>query len=80
MQQITDVWTLETSAEECATEDLTHIANVALRGGRKEQSYLRKLWDSESWESIKGKLNTEGSDWYVWFLDGVRQHLANITS
>jgi hypothetical protein len=47
--------------------------------GVSERAYLRRLWDGESWKSIKEKLMTEGSVWYVWWMDGVRQHLENIT-
>lgn len=79
MEQLTDVWTLETPSEEAAIDSLTFIVDRAIEGNRKAQSYLRKLWDGESWASIKGKLLVEGSSWYVWWMDGVRRHLANIT-
>jgi len=75
---MTDVWTLETPNEEYASRDLRFIAGDALDHDRQAQNYLRKLWDGESWSSIKGKLETEGSAWYVWYMDGVRQHLVNL--
>lgn len=31
----------------------------------------------ERWQSVKTKLETEGSVWYVWWMDGVRQHIVN---
>lgn len=37
---------------------------------------LRSLWDNESWESIQRKFQTEGSVWYVWWMDGVRAYMA----
>lgn len=77
-EAMSDVWTLETPSEEIASESLNLIADMAFDGNRKAQSYLRKLWDGESWQSIKRKLETEGSVWYVWYMDGVRQHLANM--
>jgi len=46
--------------------------------GASQRAYLRKLWDGESWQDIKRKLLTEGSVWYVWWMDGVRQHLSNL--
>lgn len=79
MKQITDVWTLETADEEFASHDLNYMVDKALTfQGVSERAYLRKLWDGESWKSIKQKLLTEGSVWYVWYMDGVRQHLVNI--
>ena len=76
-----DVWTLETPGEELATEDLSIIVSVALDGhSASARNYLRKLWDNESWKSIKEKLLTEGSAWYVWWTDGVRQHATNMAT
>jgi hypothetical protein len=77
--EVGDVWTLETPNEELATEDLNMVVSAALDGhSASARNYLRKLWDNESWESIKEKLLTEGSAWYVWWMDGVRQHAANL--
>lgn len=79
--ELTDVWKLETPDEECAIEDLNYIIDNAMKfEGSKERAYLRKLWDGEPWQSIKEKLYTEGSAWYVWYMDGVRQHLINLKS
>jgi len=65
--------------EEVAAEALNVIVADALAGDRSAQNYLRKLWDNESWQGIKKKLETEGSVWYVWWMDGVRQQLSNIS-
>lgn len=74
-----DVWTLETPDERFASEDLNPIIDEAMKfEGTGARNYLRSLWDNESWHSIKEKLLTEGSCWYVWYMDGVRQHLSNI--
>jgi len=74
-----DVWKLETQAQDEASEDLNIIIEGALEfSGVAERAYLRKLWDDESWESIKKKLMVEGSVWYVWYMDGVNRHLTNI--
>jgi len=72
-----NVWELETKEEKAASEYLGMIAECACAGNRKDQNYLRKLWDGESWQSIKEKLQSEGSIWYVWWMDGVRMHLKN---
>jgi hypothetical protein len=67
-----DVWVLETNQEERASDALNALyVEPALEGNRHAQDYLRKLWDNESWASIKEKLETEGSVWYVWWMDGV---------
>lgn len=71
-----DVWCLENEAQIAASEDLSMITDFAIRGHRKSQNYLKRLWD-EKWPHIKEKLETEGSVWYVWWMDGVNQHLLN---
>jgi len=76
MQQLGDVWTLETPLEEQASASLSQVAELACGGNRKAQNYLKRLWD-ERWQSVKTKLETEGSVWYVWWMDGVRQHIVN---
>ena len=35
---------------------------------------LRSLWDDESWKSIVKKYETQGSTWYVWWMDGVKAY------
>ena len=79
MEQVMgDVWVLETPDEEVASIDLNQIVERAFKfSGVSERAYLRKLWDGESWKSIKAKLQAEGSTWYVWWMDGVRQHIIN---
>ena len=78
-EQMTDVWTLESQDEEFASDDLSCIVDRAFKfSGVSERAYLRCLWDGEDWQAIKDKLMTEGSTWYVWYIDGVRQHLTNL--
>jgi len=73
---MSNVWKLETPSEEAAINDLKVIIDRAFTfQGVKERAYLRKLWDNEPWANIKLKLMAEGSTWYVWFMDGVRQHI-----
>ena len=76
---MSDVWMLESSQEQYTSDDLNFIIEEALKfRGTSQRAYLRKLWDREDWQSIKKKLLTEGSVWYVWYMDGVRQHLHNL--
>ncbi len=78
-QQVSDVWTLETGDQDSASDDLNLIINEAMKfKGGWARAYLRKLWGGESWKSIKAKLQVEGSDWYVWYMDGVNAHLINL--
>jgi len=79
------IWKLESPDQDVASEDLNRIIDYTLDvknsfGARMQNiKYLIKLWDGEKWHSIKEKLMTEGSGWYVWYMDGVNQHLNNIT-
>ena len=76
---MSDVWCLEKQEQEDAIIDLTFIVEAAMKfRGVSERAYLRGLWDGERWKSIKDKLQTEGSAWYVWWMDGVNQHLRNV--
>lgn len=75
---------LETISERDAEDEINAMIESVRRqllsfGGRMIViKYLRLLWDNESWQSIKNKLDADGSEWYVWFMDGVRHHLVNI--
>ena len=76
---MSDIWKLETPNEELASIDLNFIIEDAFKfEGVSERAYLRRLWDGESWKSIKEKLMTEGSAWYVWYMDGVRNHMIQL--
>jgi hypothetical protein len=70
--QLSDVWKLETDEEEAYSNILSDICQKAKNGDIEEREFLSGLWDGESWESIEEKLDTEGSVWYVWWMDGVR--------
>ena len=70
---------LESEAEEFASNQLSafilKMIDQPHEGGIK---YIRDLWDGESWESIQEKVQTEGSVWYVWWMDGVRAYLEDL--
>lgn len=65
---MSDVWCLENKSQIMGSEDLSRICEFAVAGHRKSQNYLKKLW-GEKWPRIKEKLLTEGSVWYVWWMD-----------
>lgn len=83
-QQLTDVWKLETPSQDVASDDLNgmidFVYNTKYNFGYRMSNigYLRHLWNDESWKSIKSKLETEGSAWYVWWMDGVNHHLCHL--
>ena len=79
METLTDVWKLETGDEEMASEDLNMVIDNAMKfTGTRERNYLKGLWPECSWKTIRERLDTEGSVWYVFYMDGVRQHLINL--
>jgi len=69
---------LESEEQNAASDDLSVIAENAVGGHCKSQNYLKKLWPECSWSTIKERIMVEGSAWYVFWMDGVNQHLANI--
>ena len=72
------VWQLENEQQIAASEDLSCIVQDAKAGFIQQRDYLKSLWLECSWKTIKERLNTEGSVWYVWWMDGVNQHIINI--
>jgi hypothetical protein len=60
-----------------ASDDLNMFVQQAMDGNEDAVPYLKSLWDGESWDSIKEKLETEGSAWVVWWNDGVCKHMQN---
>lgn len=76
--QMSDVWKLESEDEDSASEMLSQIVNKAVEGDVSQQQFLSDLWGGESWDSILKKVQTEGSVWYVWWMDGVRKLLSQL--
>ncbi len=70
-------WCLEDSSQIVASDDLSMIVQRAIKGNRAYQNYLKKLWPECNWQTIKERVMAEGSIWYVFWMDGVNQHLAN---
>lgn len=71
--EASNVWKLESPEEEVWSDELSLVCDEAIGGDEEARSVLRGIWDNESWESIEEKLKTEGSVWYVWWMDGVRE-------
>jgi len=66
---------LEGDAEEAASEALSDLIDKA-QEDKALRPAIRALWDNESWDSIMRKCRTEGSTWYVWWMDGVHALMA----
>lgn len=77
-EEIGDVWKLETPEEEEAVMQLNLVIEHAFGDPPEDvalaQEYLEEVFE-ESWERVKEKLETEGSVWYVWFMDGVHKFM-----
>ncbi|MHA1883075.1 MAG: hypothetical protein ACTSUO_08525 [Candidatus Thorarchaeota archaeon] len=69
-----DIWKLESAKEDEACVALGFHCERALEGDVKEQKFLEKVF-GEKWEHIKPKLEAEGSAYYVWWMDGVRNFM-----
>ena len=74
---MTDIWQLENDQQIAASEDLNDIISCALDGEQYSIDYLKSLWPECNWQTIKKRVNVEGSVWCVWYMDGVNQHITN---
>jgi len=75
-QQLSDVWQLETSSQECGVNIVNELYQQAIDGKVSSRNLLKKIYD-EDWKTIKERFETEGSVWYVWFMDGVNNLLRH---
>ena len=75
---MTDVWIFESPEQMEAADDLNFIISRALDNNRPAQNFLKKIWVRETWSAIKEKLETKGSTWYVWFMDGVNAYVRHM--
>ena len=70
-----DVWKLETSEEEEACETINFLYQQATENRRVYARNILKRLYGDSWKTIKKRMETEGSVWYVWYMDGVSKLL-----
>ena len=70
-----DVWCFETSTEEFAIYEIAELyARAQTRSGTAERNILKHCFE-DSWQTIKTRMEVEGSIWYVWWMDGVRKYI-----
>lgn len=67
------VWTLENEQEEYASDLLNNLYAQALRGKVSARNIVKECFTGDSWNTIKERMDTEGSVWYVWYMDGVHK-------
>lgn len=72
-----DIIKLETDEQEVACNIVNMIYEKAIKqGGTKQRNILKKCY-GDSWDTIKERMETEGSCWYVWYMDGVNNFIIN---
>jgi hypothetical protein len=72
-----DIIKLESDEEEVCSAQLSDLIERAKAGDDNLVPFIRSLWDGESFEDIVEKVETEGSTWYVWWMDGVRAFMRS---
>ena len=79
MKDLGDVWTLESAAQEEASLIINLLYLTATHRGKKRAeaiNTLKEIFEGDSWDTIKERMNVEGSDWYVWYMDGANKLLS----
>jgi hypothetical protein len=67
---------LETDEQEYGCSLINDLYTNATKGrSTRAKNFLKHLY-GDLWEIIKERMETEGSVWYVWYMDGVN-HLLN---
>ena len=71
---IDDVWKLETPSQELASEEINWLYQQATKHrSTSAWNILKSLYD-DNWETIRERMEAEGSIWYVlWYMDSVNE-------
>jgi aspartyl aminopeptidase len=68
-----DVWKLETPEQDEAIDYINFLYHQATEyRSVSARNFLKRLYE-DSWETIKERMEAEGSIWYVWYMDGVNK-------
>ncbi|MGC9384205.1 MAG: hypothetical protein ACP5D6_06370 [Kosmotogaceae bacterium] len=75
---VREIWVLENSREIVACQWINQLYSWAKEGDEGAKETILMLYDDDDWETIQERMETEGSVWYVWYMDGVRKmiHLS----
>ena len=69
---------LESELQDQASEHINVLYREATEfRSTSARNKLKKLYDDD-WNTIKERFETEGSVWYVWYMDGVNQLLRSM--
>ena len=74
-ESIGDVWELESQKEKMACDNINFLYEQARSGKVGARNILKKCFDDD-WDTIKEKMEAEGSIWYVWYMDGVHRFMT----
>jgi len=74
-KQIGDVWQFESQQEIDSCDLMNSLYEQAINGKVSARNLIKKCYGN-NWDTIKERMNTEGSVWYVWYMDGVRVLLS----
>jgi hypothetical protein len=74
-----DVWVLENAEETYAINYINRLYDAAKKGNEMAQAMLMVFYDPSDWEEIQKRMETEGSVWYVWYMDGVHAFMQIVT-
>ena len=67
------VWKLETPEQDDAINYINFLYHQATENRSvSARNFLKKSYE-DSWEIIKERMESEGSIWYVWYMDGVNK-------
>jgi len=72
-----DVWELETLEQvKKASDYINYLYEQAIHGKVSSRNMLKRIYDGDNWDTIKERMNTEGSCWFVWYMDGVNNLIS----
>jgi hypothetical protein len=72
-----DVWQLENNQQIAGAEYINELYRCAVEyHSAQARNLLKRIYTGDGWDTIKKKMETEGSVWYVWYMDGVNTLLA----
>ena len=76
-ETLSDVWKLETPAEDIASDHINYLYEQARAGKVGARNIIKKCFEfsGDDWQEIKKKMETEGSVWYVWYMCGVGEYI-----
>ena len=69
-----DVWSFESNKQSIACDIVNSIYEHAINGSTGARNVIKNCFEDD-WQIIKTRFNTEGSVWYVWYMDGVNTYI-----